>query len=175
MLFLKTFKDAKSVVDGIAFQTFITLSTKNFCLMLAVHLGLNSLYWWPLVLVLVLSAKKSSKFTFTKLNSLQFCKSTTDPDAGEAVLGCKVGKQAAGNPWCQSGRRKGRLRCKDLQKMKFAKCDNWPSTVASIVSFVWPKTVQFITLSVHYFRNSAEHDSKFTTSIGGGFVVQVSV
>jgi len=27
-----------------AFQTCITLSTKNFCLMLAVHLGLNSLY-----------------------------------------------------------------------------------------------------------------------------------
>ena len=44
MLFLKTFKDAKFVVDGNAFQTFITLSTKNFCLMLAVHLGLNSLY-----------------------------------------------------------------------------------------------------------------------------------
>ena len=30
MLFLKTFKDAKFVVDGNAFQTFITLSTKNF-------------------------------------------------------------------------------------------------------------------------------------------------
>ena len=46
MLFLKTFKDAKFVVDGNAFQTFIrpTLSTKNFYLMLAVHLGLNSLY-----------------------------------------------------------------------------------------------------------------------------------
>ena len=29
MLFLKTFKDAKFVVDGNAFQTFITLSTKN--------------------------------------------------------------------------------------------------------------------------------------------------
>ena len=43
MLFLKTFKDAKFVVDGNAFQAFITLSTKNFCLMLAVHLGLNSL------------------------------------------------------------------------------------------------------------------------------------
>ena len=42
MLFLKKFKDAKFVVDGNAFQTFITLSTKNFCLMLAVHLGLNS-------------------------------------------------------------------------------------------------------------------------------------
>ena len=40
MLFLKTFKDAKFVADGNAFQTFITLSTKNFCLMLAVHLGL---------------------------------------------------------------------------------------------------------------------------------------
>ena len=34
MLFLKTFKDAKIVVDGNAFQTFITLSTKKFCLML---------------------------------------------------------------------------------------------------------------------------------------------
>ena len=44
MLFLKTYKDAKFVVDGNAFQTFITLSTKNLCLMLAVHLGLNSLY-----------------------------------------------------------------------------------------------------------------------------------
>ena len=43
MLFLKTFKDAKFVVDGNAFQTFITLSTKNFFLMLAVHLGLNTL------------------------------------------------------------------------------------------------------------------------------------
>jgi len=30
MLFLKTFKDAKFVVDGNAFQTFITLSMKNF-------------------------------------------------------------------------------------------------------------------------------------------------
>ena len=30
MLVLKTFKDAKFVVDGNAFQTFITLSTKNF-------------------------------------------------------------------------------------------------------------------------------------------------
>jgi len=38
MLFLKTFKDVKFTVDGSAFQTFITLSTKNFCLMLAVHL-----------------------------------------------------------------------------------------------------------------------------------------
>ena len=46
MLFLKTVKDAKFVVDGNAFQTFITLSTKSFCLMLAVHLGLNSLYLW---------------------------------------------------------------------------------------------------------------------------------
>jgi len=36
----KTFKDAKFVVDGNALQTFITLSRKNFCLMLAVHLGL---------------------------------------------------------------------------------------------------------------------------------------
>ena len=44
MLFLKTYKDAKFVVDSNAFQTFITLSTKNFCLMLAVHLVLNSLY-----------------------------------------------------------------------------------------------------------------------------------
>ena len=43
---------------------------KTFCLMLAVHLGLNSLYLWPLVLVLVLSAKKSSKFTFTKPNTI---------------------------------------------------------------------------------------------------------
>jgi len=43
MLFPKTFKDAKFTVNGNAFQTFITLSTKNFCLMLAVHLGLNSL------------------------------------------------------------------------------------------------------------------------------------
>jgi len=40
MLFLKTFKDAKFIVDGNAFQTFITLATKNFCLMLAVNLGL---------------------------------------------------------------------------------------------------------------------------------------
>ena len=40
MLFLKTLKDAKFTVDGSAFQT---LSTKNFCLILAVHLGLNSL------------------------------------------------------------------------------------------------------------------------------------
>jgi len=39
MLLLKTFKDAKFVVDGNAFQTFITLSTKNLCLMLTVHLG----------------------------------------------------------------------------------------------------------------------------------------
>ena len=30
MLFLKTFKDAKFVVDGNAFQTFITLSTKTW-------------------------------------------------------------------------------------------------------------------------------------------------
>ena len=59
----------KFVVDGNAFQTFITLSTKNFCLMRAVRLGLNSLYLWPLVLVLVLSAKKLSKFTFTKPNN----------------------------------------------------------------------------------------------------------
>jgi len=44
----KTFKYVKFTVDGSAFQTFITLSTKNFCLMLAVHLGLNSLYLWPL-------------------------------------------------------------------------------------------------------------------------------
>ena len=29
MLFLKTFKDAKFLVDGNAFQTFITLSTKK--------------------------------------------------------------------------------------------------------------------------------------------------
>jgi len=36
MLFLKTFKGVKFVVDGNAFQTFITVSTKNFCLMLAV-------------------------------------------------------------------------------------------------------------------------------------------
>ena len=42
----KTVKDVKFTVDGTAFQTFITLSTKNFCsmLLLAVHLGLNSLY-----------------------------------------------------------------------------------------------------------------------------------
>jgi len=44
MLFLKTFKDAKFTVDGSAFQTFISLSTKNFCLMLAVHLGLNKIF-----------------------------------------------------------------------------------------------------------------------------------
>ena len=43
MLFLKTFKDAKFVVDGNAFQTFITLSTKNFCLMLAVELRTSTL------------------------------------------------------------------------------------------------------------------------------------
>jgi len=41
MLFLKTFKDAKFLVDGNAFQTFITLSTKNFCLMLAVYLAVH--------------------------------------------------------------------------------------------------------------------------------------
>ena len=37
----KTFKDVKLTVDGNAFPTFrpITLSTKNFCLMLAVLLG----------------------------------------------------------------------------------------------------------------------------------------
>jgi len=70
MLFLKKFKDAKFVVDSNAFQRFITPSAKNFCLMLAVHLGLNSLYLWPLVLVLVLSAKKLPKFTFTKPNTI---------------------------------------------------------------------------------------------------------
>jgi len=37
VLFLKTFKGVKFAVDGSAFQTFITLSAKNFCLMLAVH------------------------------------------------------------------------------------------------------------------------------------------
>jgi len=42
VLFLKTFRDVKFTVDGSAFQTYITLSTKKFCLMLAVHLGLNS-------------------------------------------------------------------------------------------------------------------------------------
>jgi len=42
MLFLKTFKDAKFVVDGNAFQTFITLSTKNFCLMLALMLHVTN-------------------------------------------------------------------------------------------------------------------------------------
>ena len=63
MLFLKTFKDAKFTVDGSAFQTFITLSTKNFCLMLAVHLRLNSLYLWPLVLVVVLSARNHRNHT----------------------------------------------------------------------------------------------------------------
>jgi len=36
----KTFKDVKFTVDGTAFQTSITLSTKNLCLMLAVHLGM---------------------------------------------------------------------------------------------------------------------------------------
>jgi len=35
----KTFKDVKFTVDSSAFQTFITLSTKNFRLMLAVHVG----------------------------------------------------------------------------------------------------------------------------------------
>jgi len=45
MLFLQTFQDVKFAIDGSAFQTFpITLSTKNFCLMLAVHRGLNSNY-----------------------------------------------------------------------------------------------------------------------------------
>jgi len=39
MMFLKTFKDGKFTVNGSAFQTFITPSTKNFCLMLAVLLG----------------------------------------------------------------------------------------------------------------------------------------
>jgi len=38
-------KPAASPCYSNAFQTFITLSTKNFCLMLAVHLGLNSLYF----------------------------------------------------------------------------------------------------------------------------------
>jgi len=58
-------------------------------LVLAVHLGLNSLYLWPLVLVVVLlSAKKSPKLTL--LNQRRFCNSTIDPDAGDAVLGCKV-------------------------------------------------------------------------------------
>jgi len=47
----KKFKDVKFTVDGSTFQTFITVSTKNCCLMLAVHLGLNSLYLWPLVSV----------------------------------------------------------------------------------------------------------------------------
>ena len=37
-----TFKDVKFTVDGSAFQTYITVSTKNFCIMLAMHLGLNS-------------------------------------------------------------------------------------------------------------------------------------
>jgi len=55
MLFLITFRDAQFTVDGSALQTFITLSTKNFCLILAVHLGLNSSYLWPLVLVVVLT------------------------------------------------------------------------------------------------------------------------
>jgi len=64
MIFPKTCKDAKFVVDGSALQTFITRSTKNFCLMLALCLGLNSLYLWPLVLVVVLSAKKSSSDIF---------------------------------------------------------------------------------------------------------------
>ena len=41
MLFLKHLKMRKFTVGGSAFQTFITLSMKNFCLMLAVHLGLN--------------------------------------------------------------------------------------------------------------------------------------
>ena len=35
VLFLKTFKDVKFTVDGSAFETFITPSTKNYCLMLA--------------------------------------------------------------------------------------------------------------------------------------------
>jgi len=63
----KTFKDVKFTVDGCVFQTFITLSTKNFCLLLAVHIGLKSLSLWLLVLVVVglLSAKKSPKLTFT--------------------------------------------------------------------------------------------------------------
>jgi len=33
----KTFKDVKFTVDGIAFQTFVTRSTKNFRLVLAVN------------------------------------------------------------------------------------------------------------------------------------------
>ena len=48
-----------------ALPTFSTQSTKNFCLMLAVHLSLNSRHLWPLVLVVVLSAKK---LTFNKDN-----------------------------------------------------------------------------------------------------------
>ena len=46
MLFLKTFKDAKFVVNGNAFETFITLSTKNFCLMLAVCLQCFDAVGW---------------------------------------------------------------------------------------------------------------------------------
>ena len=41
MLFLKTFNDAKFTVDGSAFQTFITLSTKNFCLVLMKSLSVQ--------------------------------------------------------------------------------------------------------------------------------------
>ena len=47
MLFLKHLRCEKITLDGNVFETFITLSTKHFCLMLAVHLGLNSLYLSP--------------------------------------------------------------------------------------------------------------------------------
>jgi len=54
--------------------------------MLAVylHVGLNSLYLSPLVLAVVLSAKKSPKLTFTT-DQRRSCKSAIDPDVGDAV------------------------------------------------------------------------------------------
>jgi len=39
MLFMKTFKDVKFTVDDSALQKHSLLSTKKFCLMLAVYLG----------------------------------------------------------------------------------------------------------------------------------------
>jgi len=44
ILDLKTDNFEKFTVDGNAFQTLMTRSTKNFCRRLDVHLGLNNLY-----------------------------------------------------------------------------------------------------------------------------------
>ena len=66
MLFLKTFTDVKFTVDMTVHSKQLLLSVRKTCLMLAMHLGLNSLYLWPLVAVVVVSATKSPKLTFTK-------------------------------------------------------------------------------------------------------------